>query len=165
MNSTKFYFDRLPKFVNILKKNLSEELDKKSNLNIEDYVKIFFSFYHLNNAYDYFKVFNVESDKMYLGIYLASWESTIYMERDINIEGWDEEYQIQFELILDIPPPENRISEAFEVERDILGDFSNWEEGYFYFEDFQEKVLSSNVISDFLCLSPKSIRISLNADI
>lgn len=165
MNSTKFYFDSLPKFVTILKDSLSEELDKNSNLTIEDHVKVFFSFYNLNNAYDYFKVFKVESDEMYLGIYLDRWKSKIYMERAIRIEGWDEEYQIQFELILDIPSPQNRVSETFEVERDILGDFSHWEEGYFSFEDFQEKVLSSNVISDFLCLCPKSIRISLNADI
>lgn len=164
MNSSFFYFNRLPKFVNILKKNLADNVDKNDNLIIKDYIKIFFEFYHLNNAYEYFKVFNPTSDKMYLSIYL-SYESKIYIERDIRIEDDDEEYQIQLELILDIPPIENKMEETFEVERDNLGDFLNWEEGYFHFEDYQEKVLTTNLILNILELYPRSIRIGINADI
>lgn len=163
MNSSFFYFNRLPKFVNILKQKLKDNIDRSANLIIEDYIKIFFDFYHLNDAYDYFKIFNPKSDKMYLCVYL-SYESKIYIERSIRIEDEDEEYQIQFELILDIPPIENKLDETFEVERDNLGDFLNYEEGYFYFEDYQEKVLSNNLILNLLKLSPKSIRIGINAD-
>lgn len=165
MNWNKFYFDRLPKFINIFKGRLSEELNKNENLSIEDYVKIFFEFYHLNNAYDYFKVFNVQKDEMYLGIYLATWECKIYMERDIRIEDQDEEFQIQFELIIEIPNLENRISETYEVQRDIFGDFSGSEDGYFHFEDFQENTIYAIEKFDLLKLHPKSIRINVNADI
>jgi hypothetical protein len=165
MNWHKFYFDRLPRFVNILKARLSEKLHENDNLNIEDYVKVFFEFYHLNDAYHYFKVFNVQKDKMYLGIYLDNEECKIYMERDIRIDDQDEEYQIQFELIIEIQNLENRISETYEVQRDIFGDFSNSEEGYFHFEDFQENNIYAIKNLDLLKLQPKSIRIDINADI
>lgn len=165
MNWHKFYFDRLPKFVNKLKEKLSDELDQNENLDIEDYVKIFFEFYKLNNAYDYFKLFNIQKDEMYLGIYLADWECSIYMERDMSIEDDDEEYQIQFELIIEIPNLENRIDETYEVQRDIFGDYSNSEEGYFHFEDFQENTINEIEKFELLKLKPKSIRIGINADI
>lgn len=159
-----FYFYRLPKFVKIFKKELCNKLDKKGILNVKDYIEVFFSFFHQNNAYKHFEIFDIiEKDKMYLGIY-QHFENRIYMERDIHIENVDEEYQIQFELILDVPTPEKRISKTFEVERDYLGDFSNREDGYFYFEDFYEKVISADEILNFIDLLPKSLRISINSD-
>lgn len=164
MNWNKFYFDRLPKFVNILKGKLSEELEKNENLKIEDYVNIFFEFYHQNKAYDYFKVFNVKKDEMYLGIYFNNWECKIYMERDLRIEDDDDEYQIQFELIIEIPNLENSISETYKIQRDFFGDYSNSEEGYLYFEDFQENTIYEIEKFDLLKLQPKSIRIGINAD-
>lgn len=102
---------------------------------------------------------------MYLGIYLADWECSIYMERDMSIEDDDEEYQIQFELIIEIPNLENRIDETYEVQRDIFGDYSNSEEGYFHFEDFQENTINEIEKFELLKLKPKSIRIGINADI
>ena len=159
MNWKTFYSDGLPKFVNIFKKSLAEQLDGNPNLPIVDYIKTFFDFYRSNSAFDYFKVFEPTSDKMYLALYLAKHESKIYIERDISFEGVDEEYQIQFELILDLPPIETRISEYFEVERNFFDDFLNDDDGYLYFEDFQEKVLSANLIFKLLSLYPKSIRI------
>jgi len=158
-------YNRIHKITELLKRKLSEELDKNENLNIEDYVKIFFEFYYQKSARDYFRVDYVQNDEMYLGIYLASWESKIYMERDIRIEGEDEEYQIQFELIIEILNLENRISETYEVQRDVLGDFSNSEEGYFHFDDFIDNTICAIDKFDLLKLQPKSIRIDINADI
>lgn len=160
-----FYFDRLPKFVTILKKSLTEQLDKNNNLAIVDYINIFFEFYHMNNAFDYFEMFNPESDKMYISISLTSNESKVYIERDITIEGLDEEFQIQFELMIDLQATENKRRAHFEVERNHFGVFSNWEEGDLFFKDFQEKVLLSNLLLKLLNLNPKTIRIGINSDI
>ncbi len=167
-NFDDFYFDKLPKFVKILKDDLTKQIDKKNDIVIADYIKIFFEFYQLNSVYDYFKVFKPENDKMYLGIYLGGYENSIYIERGFWLESEStDEYQIQFELILDIPSPEKRIGETFEIEREINGDFSNYsnyEETYICFEDFQEKVLTSSLLSDFLNLQPKNIQIRLHTD-
>lgn len=160
-----FIYNKINKITDILKRKLSEELDENENLNIEDYVKIFFEFYHHNNAHNFFKVNNVQYDVMYLGIYLTSWESKIYMERDIRIEGEDEEYQIQFELIIEFLNLENRISDSYEVQRDVLGDFFNSKDGYFHFEDFLENTICAIEKFDLLKSQPKSIRIDINADI
>lgn len=154
----------LSKFIRIIKQNLSDELDKNPNLNIKDYTQIFFEYFHLNNAFQYLKTQSVTSDSMYLSIHLRPFESKIYMERDLYFEDSDDEFQIQFELILDIPPVEIIVSETFEINRDYNGDFWNDEDGYLYFEDFKENVISSGYILDFLHLQPKSVRIGMNSN-
>ncbi|WP_343618416.1 hypothetical protein [Flavobacterium sp.] len=164
MNLHKFYFDHLPKFTMIFKELLKEKLQTKENLNIEDNVKVFFEFFKTQSAFAFFKNYEITKDEMYIGIYLNDFESKVYMERKIRLDDVDEEYQIQFELVLDLPPTKNRFSESFEVERNYSGDFSNWEQGYFHFEDYEENVFSVNELNNLTTLYPKSVRISLNAD-
>jgi len=165
MNYNKFYFDRLPKFTYILKKRLCDELSKNSSLSIKDYIKIYFDFYELNSAYDFFKDYKVNSDKMVFSIFLNDFESIINIERKIRLEDVDGEFQIELELVLDMPPVDNRVNQMLEVERDYFGDFSNWEEGSFWFEDFYNKVIQSDEVLNSLNLYPKSIRINQNADL
>lgn len=164
MNFHKFYFDWLPKFTYILKELLKEKLKIKDSLTIEDNIKTFFEFFEKNSAYNFFKNHEITSDQMYIAVCLNNFESKIYLQRNLRLEGYDEEYQIQFELPLDLPPFEDKIYDTFEIKRDYNGDFSNSQEGYFYFEDYQEKILHSNQLIKLLQLYPKSIRISLHSD-
>lgn len=154
----------LSKFIRILKQNLSDELDKNSSLKIKNYIEIFFEYYALNSAFKYLKTQNITADSIYLGVYLTPFQSRIYMERDLYFEDSDDELQIQFELILDIPPVEIIVDETFEINRDYDNNFWNDEDGYLYFEDFKENVIYSKHILDFLPLHPKSVRIGMNSN-
>jgi hypothetical protein len=135
MNFHKFYFDWFPKFANILK----EELKSKDCLTIEDNIKVFFEFFEKNNAYIFFKNHEITSDQMYIAVCLNNFESKIYLQRNLRLEGYDEEYQIQFELPLDLPPFEDKIYDTFEIKRDYNGDFSNSQEGYFILKIIRKK--------------------------
>ena len=165
MNYNRFYFDRLPKFTYIFKKRLCDELSKNSLLSIKDYIKIYFDFYELNSAYEFFKDYKVNRDEMVFSIFLNDIRSIIHIERKIRLEDVDEEFQIQLELVLDMPPVENTVNLMFEVERDYFGGFSNWEEGSFWFEDFYNKVIQSDEVLNYLNLYPNNIGINQNVDL
>lgn len=159
-----FYSYRFPKLVRILKRSLCDKLDENDKFTVKDYIETFLDFFSQNNAYSYFQGYTVKQDEMSLGIYLESFKSSIYIQRNISIEEADEEYEIHFELILDIPPSEKRSYKVFGVGRDHLGDFSNYNEGYFYFEDFHKKIISDDEVLNFLDLFPQSVRIETNAN-
>ncbi len=165
MEFDSFYFNGLPKFADILKLNLKEALNKTDSLTVMDHINIFFDFFEKYEAQEFLKEFNVTGDEIYTAVYFHQNNNRIYLERDLTTEDYDEEFQIQFELILNISFVEERVSEVYEVKRDGNGKFSNWEIGTINFEEYKAMVYSSKELIYVRDLYPIGIRIGLNADI
>jgi len=164
-----FILNQLDKF---LKRRLSQELSSKHQLTVRDSILIFCKSFEKDDAFRLFKTLEVKSDKMYVSLFLNDYESIIRIERDVKLENIDEEFQLQFELNLDLPPAENRFYEIWEVWRDHMGDFYIKEDGgsffydkkYIHFSDYADSILSSSEITPFVNMYPASVSIHLNAD-
>lgn len=166
------YFFILNQLSKYLKRRLSQELSSKDQLTVMDSILIFCNSFEKDDAFRLFKNLGVKSDKMYVSLFLNDYESIIRIERDVNFENIDEEFQLQFKLNLNLPPAENRFYEIWEVWRDHMSDFYIKEDGgsffydkkYVHFSDYVDGVLSSSEMAPFVKMYPASVSIHLNAD-
>jgi hypothetical protein len=150
---------------------LVNDLNKKNSLTVKDYIKVFCDCFEQNDAFQIFRNFNIESDRMYVAIRFNRHGNSFYIERQVNIEEVDEVYELGLELNLNIPFEEIVRIERYEIERDLMGDFFIEYEGegpfydkrYTHFSDYVKNVLSSD-IAEFTDLYPDNICIILNAN-
>lgn len=150
-----------------LAKDLKNTLAKRSALSIltiKDHVEIFCGHFEGNNAFEKFKELGIEKDRMHVTVFFTEHQKIIYLERQIRIENEDETYQLQLELYLDLPF-NGWVHETYEIERDLMGDFHNFEKGYMHFSDHVENMLASGPMIALIEKSPNSVFINLNADL
>jgi|GEM_PF-6870064 len=167
------YFFILNQLSKYLKRRLSQELSSKDQLTVRDSILIFCNSFEKDDAFRLFKTLEVKSDKMYVSLFLNGYESIVHIERDVKFENIDEEFQLQFELNLDLPPNENRFDEIWEAWRDDMGDFYIKEDGgkffydnkYIHFSDYADSILSSSEMAPFVNMYPASVNIHLNEDL
>ncbi|WP_428232312.1 hypothetical protein [Flavobacterium sp.] len=164
MNSNTFYSKRLPEMATILKEKLVKESNKNQLLTVKDYLNSFFEFYEENNAFIYFKDDDIKKDNIIISIFINHVSKEVTFSRKIGIEDCDEEFQINYQLFLDLPSAKNNIVYSFEIERDRFDDFSNSERGYLYLSDFKEIILSSEEIMSIVNAIPQRSNMILNAD-
>lgn len=166
------YYSILKQLAKHFKRRLSQELSSKDQLTVMDSIIIFCNSFEKDDAFRLFKALEVESDKMYLSLSLNAYERKVYMERDVKFENVDEEFQLQFELNLNLLEGDNQFYQYWEVWRDHMGDFYIKEKGdsysydkkYIYFSDYLDGVLSSSEMTPFVNIYPASVSIHLNAD-
>jgi hypothetical protein len=160
-----FYYVQLPKFVEIFKSNLSNELDKKNNLTVGDYITIFFEFYQFNSVYEYFNFLKPDYDELYFNIYLNKNENKIHLERSFWFQNIEDTYHIEFELMLNNPSYfEGSFDEDFLIERNSDGSFENDTKDCSSIEEYKEKVFSSTLLSKFLNEYPISMSLKIEVD-
>jgi len=172
-----FYQYELPKFVKILKNDLSNKLDNDVNLTIEDYLLIFLDFFINNNAYNCFTKDLIESDDIYVGFYLSNWESYIYLRRNLSCDySFDKDFfyeqtQIKFRLGLDIKWQDDKISESVKIIRRKNNEIEFQQPKtpeYIKDTNFnycKEKIFEIVNISKCLRLIPNYIELSINVDV
>jgi hypothetical protein len=164
MDSSTFYRNRFPKLANLLKEKLAKESNINHSLDVKEYLVYFLEFYEENNAFTFFKNDNITKDIMIVSIFINKLNKEVSFRREIHIEDCDEEFQINFQLLLDLPTIMNDIIYFFEIERDMFDDFRNTELGSFYLSDFENMILSSQEMEKIANNIPVSHSIDLNAD-
>ncbi|WP_294296328.1 hypothetical protein [uncultured Chryseobacterium sp.] len=148
------------KFANIFQQILKSKLEENRYLNIEEYLRNFFDYYEKYNAHQFFNNEEIILDAMHFHVY----RNTMYIERIVKAEGIDEDFQLKLTLFLD-STVQSQNSTFYDVERDLYGDFSNSDIGYFYFSDFKEDVLNSYEISNLLPILPQDTALDINIDL
>ncbi|MFL9838148.1 hypothetical protein ABS768_11605 [Flavobacterium sp. ST-75] len=157
------YYLILRKLSKKLKNNLIRQMDIHKHLSIKNYLESFCQTFEKDNAFFLFEKFGVKADKLSVTVFFNGFSNVIYFKRDIHIEDVDEVYEL--ELRLDVKPFINHmVSCNYEIERDIMGDFFTKENGYIYFSDYIDNILSSTEIVGFLDLYPDSMVLILNAN-
>ena len=171
-----FYKNELPKFENILKKNIETKL-RDQFLTIEDYIIIFLDFFKNNNAYTFFRRDIIETDNMYIGFYFSEWESYIYMQRNLTCdysfdsEFFYEETQIQFKLGLNIDWENEKINDYIKIIREKSGEFELVQKNdslsikNISFDECVKRIIEIENIKTYLKHYPNYMKLIINVDV
>lgn len=163
MDSITFYSNRFPKLANKLKEKISKESTKNPLLAVKDHLKLFFEFYEENNAFTFFQNDEIVKDEIIFSIFMNKYSNEVVFRRHIAIEDCDEEFQINYQLSLNLLSV-REIVYSFKIERDRFDDFSNRKLGSFYLSDFEEMILASDEMKSIANNIPENYDVVLNAN-
>jgi hypothetical protein len=166
--SSQFYFNQLPKFLNILKDDLKNE----NCFTLKENITVFLNFFKNFSAYNYFQKDLIISDDMYFSFDINSWESKIRLQRNLQCDcKLDEDflhetYQIQFELGLNLEYNGERINESFDLSRNRNNEFEVWQYKIIKFEDYENLIFDKlNNFKNLIPEYPSYVCLNLNADV
>jgi len=151
----------LPSFAKMLKTNL----DKNGNtaLTVKLYIEGFCDLFKNNNVFRGHEE-HITRDELLINIWVREAVATIFLEREITIEGLDERLQFQCELLVSGIATQNSFRSRHKIQKDILGDFFTEDTGYMHFSDFKDAILLSDAAAPILESVPYSANIRCTSD-